>query len=103
MPSYAENTDALDQYLQDIDDDDEDLPTVQADALQFHDTALLPPRRDELGSLKRKQSPQVFDEIIVQRPPKRRSSDRSLCDVVWNQTVKHYASPNQGFEGETSR
>ena len=40
MPSYAENTDALDQYLQDIDDDDDDLPTVRPDVLQFHDTAL---------------------------------------------------------------
>ena len=72
MPSYAENTDALDQYLQDIDDDDDDLPTVPADALQFHDTAL--PTRRDTGNLKRKQSPQILDEIVVQRPPKRRST-----------------------------
>src|SRR5216117_4362481 len=58
MPSYVENTDALDQYLQDIDDDDDDLPTVRPDVLQFHDTAV-PPRRDEPGSLKRKQPRQV--------------------------------------------
>ena len=72
MPSYAENTDALDRYLQDIDDDDDDLPTVPADALQFHDTAL--PTRRDTGNLKRKQSPQILDEIVVQRPPKRRST-----------------------------
>jgi len=72
MPSYVENTDALDQYLQDIDDDDDDLPTVPADALQFHDTAL--PTRRDTGNLKRKQSPQILDEIVVQRPPKRRST-----------------------------
>ena len=66
MSPYAENTDTLDQYLQDVDDDDDnDLPTAQADALQFHDTAL-PILRDE-RSRKRKQSPQVFDEIVVQR------------------------------------
>src|SRR5438552_17631343 len=72
MPSYVENTDALDQYLQDIDDDDDDLPTVPANALQFHDTAL--PTRRDMGNLKRKQSPQILDEIVVQRPPKRRST-----------------------------
>ncbi|TMI79079.1 MAG: DDE-type integrase/transposase/recombinase, partial [Bacteroidetes bacterium] len=72
MPSYAENTDALDQYLQDIDDDDDDLPTVRPDVLQFHDTAL--PTRRDTGNLKRKQSPQILDEIVVQRPPKRRST-----------------------------
>ena len=72
MPSYAENTDALDQYLQDIDDDDDDLPTVRPDVLQFHDTAL--PTRRDTGNLKQKQSPQILDEIVVQRPPKRRST-----------------------------
>jgi hypothetical protein len=58
IPSYPENTNALDQYLQDNDDDDLPEPS---DVIELPDIG---------QSLKRKQ---VFDEIVVERPPKRRS------------------------------
>jgi hypothetical protein len=59
IPSYPENTDALDQYLQDVDDND-DLPEASDEVIEHPDT---------IQSLKRRQ---VFDQIIVEQPPKRR-------------------------------
>jgi len=53
LPSYPENTDMLDQYLQDGDDED--------------DTAVVPEIVQQ--NLKRKREPEVFDEIIVEEEP----------------------------------
>ena len=53
LPSYPENTEILDQYLQA--DDDED------------DTVVVPEIVKK--SLKRKREPEMFDEIIVEKEP----------------------------------
>src|SRR4030095_17012742 len=60
IPSYPENTDSLDRYLQDNDDDDEDLVDISELNLE------------ELGqNPKRKR--QIFNEITVeQEPPAKR-------------------------------
>ena len=50
MPSYPENTEILDQYLQN--DDDED------------DIVMVP--KIVKKDLKRKREPEIFDEIIVE-------------------------------------
>ena len=55
MPSYAENTDALDQYLQNSEDDDLD------EVLEI-DLGIAPKR-----NAKRKR--EIFEEIVVQRGP----------------------------------
>jgi len=54
LPSYPENTEILDQYLQA--DDDESDETVQVPEIVKK-------------SLKRKREPEMFDEIIVEREP----------------------------------
>jgi hypothetical protein len=60
MPSYAENSDILDQYLQDTEDDNDDLEeTLQMDL----ELGEIMPKRN----LKRKR--EIFDEIVVQRVP----------------------------------
>jgi hypothetical protein len=60
MPSYATNTDILDQYLQaNEDDDDGQEGTMEMDLEMCNGI----PRRN----LKRKR--EVFDEIVVRRGP----------------------------------
>jgi len=59
IPSYPENTDALDQYLQVVDDDDDDGTS--------DDVIRLP---NVKKNLKRRQ---IFDHIVVEQPPKRRA------------------------------
>ena len=59
MPSYARNTDMLDQYLQDNDGDDDPEEALHMD-LEMDD--IMPKR-----NLKRKR--EMFDEIVVQRAP----------------------------------
>jgi len=58
IPSYPENTDALDQYLQVVDDDDDGTS---------NDIIRLP---NVKKNLKRRQ---IFDHIVVEQPPKRRA------------------------------
>jgi len=53
LPSYPENTEVLDQYLQNDDDEDD---TVVPEIVK--------------KSLKRKREPEVFDEIIVEKEPR---------------------------------
>jgi hypothetical protein len=68
VPSYSENTDALDQYLRDIDDDD--IPNVSDTVLEFQGHT--PPTTPIERNLKRKRQLEILDEIIVEPPPKRR-------------------------------
>ena len=51
LPSYPENTEILDQYLQDESDDTVEVPEIIR------------------KSLKRKHEPEIFDEIIVEEEP----------------------------------
>jgi hypothetical protein len=68
VPSYSENTDALDQYLRDIDDDD--IPNVSDTVLEFQGHT--PPTTPIERNLKQKRQLEILDEIIVEPPPKRR-------------------------------
>ena len=58
VPSYSENTDGLDQYLQDA--DDEDLDEMKEVDLDIGDP----------GTGKNLKRKQIFDEIVVEQPPK---------------------------------
>jgi len=60
LPSYPENTDALDQYLQANDDADDELDEESELDVEIGASAV---RRD----LKRKR--EVFEEIVVQDVP----------------------------------
>ena len=51
LPSYPENTEILDQYLQNNDDEDQDSVVVPEIVKK---------------NLKRKREPEIFDEIIVE-------------------------------------
>jgi hypothetical protein len=74
IPSYPENTDILDRYLQ----DDEDIPppAPQDDIVVEIDntvTTNLPTERAQKRNQKRtrKRKQRTFDEIVVELPPKR--------------------------------
>jgi hypothetical protein len=60
LPSYAKNTDILDQYLQANEGDDDGLEGTLEMDLQMGDVTLK-------KNLKRKH--EIFEEIVVQRPP----------------------------------
>ena len=62
IPSYAKNTDALDQYLQDSEVDDPD----EALMIDLRIDNAIPKKKK---NLKRKREPKVFKEIVVQRGP----------------------------------
>jgi len=60
IPSYAENTDILDQYLQDNEEDSDSLDDTSEMHLEMSDVT-------RNNNLKRKR--EILDEIIVQRQP----------------------------------
>jgi hypothetical protein len=75
IPSYPENTNALEWHLYDDDHDDGGNPTALDDALEFQDntssSARIPPIVRKYS--KRKRELEVYDEIIVEQPLKQRS------------------------------